>query len=254
MKIFILNCLLFFNVAAFSQKNLKVTYAQITKNDTLEYHLISDGKNANYYNLPYKVFNQRKVKETGPMQAEIIEANNFTVSAQNHFFSLNNNIAYWQNMRLKDKIIVDSLPNIDWKIDYKDQKKIGTYLAIKATATYRGSDLVAYFTPEITHAFGPLKLKGLPGLILEVYTVENNPYRWVVKKIEYLKTEDLPNVLQPNLDGLKKISMREYRTNESKEREEKANLSALRITERGGKHTFASFRQGLEKVYEWEKN
>ena len=75
-----------------------------------------------------------------------------------------------------------------------------------------------------------------------------------VKKIEYLNTEDLPNVLQPNLEGLKKVTMREYRTNENKAREEKVNLTALRISERGGKHTFASFRQGLEKVYEWEKN
>ena len=188
------------------------------------------------------------------MQAEITEANNFTVAAQNHFFSLNSNFAYWQSTARKAEIVVDSLPTINWKIDYKDQKKIGSYTAIKATTKYRGSDLVAYFSPEITHTFGPLKLKGLPGLILEVYTVENNPYRWVVKKIEYLKTEDLPNVLQPNLEGLKKVTMREYRTNENKEREEKVNLTALRISERGGKHTFASFRQGLEKVYEWEKN
>ena len=47
------------------------------------------------------------------------------------------------------------------------------YPCQKATATFRGRDYEAWFTPEIPVNDGPWKFFGLPGLILKVTDAEN---------------------------------------------------------------------------------
>ncbi len=89
------------------------------------------------------------------------------------------NIKFGQQYYLKD-----SIPIIKWKIFKKETKKIGKFKCIKATSTFRGRDYTAWFTPEIPVLFGPWKLNGLPGLILEAYDTNKNVY-WYFKNIQY---------------------------------------------------------------------
>lgn len=56
--------------------------------------------------------------------------------------------------------------NVNWNIT-GETKKIGKFVCQKALGEFRGRTYYAWFAPEIALGFGPWKLNGLPGLILE---------------------------------------------------------------------------------------
>ena len=89
------------------------------------------------------------------------------------------NIKYGEQYFLKD-----SIPVMKWKIFKNETKNIGNFNCIKATTTFRGRNYTAWFSTEIPVLFGPWKLNGLPGLILEAYDTNKNVY-WYFKNIEY---------------------------------------------------------------------
>ena len=78
---------------------------------------------------------------------------------------------------------------------FSEQKKIGLFNCQKATATYRGREYTAWFTAQIPVSHGPWKLRGLPGLILEV-TEETGKYGF---KAISLDLNPDPNLIKENL-------------------------------------------------------
>ena len=81
------------------------------------------------------------------------------------------------------KYVKDNTIDIPWDIA-EETKMIGVYKVQKATAHFRGRDYTAWFTPQIPLPYGPWKLVGLPGLILEAYDTDKEIY-WYFKNIEY---------------------------------------------------------------------
>ena len=79
--------------------------------------------------------------------------------------------------------VKDNTIDIPWDIA-EETKMIGIYKVQKATAHFRGRDYTAWFTPQIPLPYGPWKLVGLPGLILEAYDTDKEIY-WYFKNIEY---------------------------------------------------------------------
>ena len=74
-----------------------------------------------------------------------------------------------------------------WTIT-NETKKIGKFNCSKATTSFRGRDYTAWFTNEIAVPFGPWKLNGLPGLIVEAYDKGKFVY-WSLKNFEYPTTK-----------------------------------------------------------------
>ncbi|PHS02604.1 MAG: GLPGLI family protein [Leeuwenhoekiella sp.] len=81
------------------------------------------------------------------------------------------------------KYVKDSTIDIRWELS-KENKTIGDYVVQKATASFRGRNYTAWFTTKIPLPYGPWKLSGLPGLILEAYDTNKEVY-WYFKNIEY---------------------------------------------------------------------
>lgn len=54
-----------------------------------------------------------------------------------------------------------------WSI-HQDSKQIGKFTCYRATCSFRGRSYTAWFTYDIPVSYGPWRLCGLPGLILEV--------------------------------------------------------------------------------------
>ncbi|MDI3526629.1 MAG: hypothetical protein PWR03_812 [Tenuifilum sp.] len=74
----------------------------------------------------------------------------------------------------------EDLGKISWKIE-SETKKIGRFRCQKASCSFRGREYTVWFTPEIPISYGPWKLNGLPGLILEATDSKN--------EIEFTATE-----------------------------------------------------------------
>ncbi len=100
-------------------------------------------------------------------------------------------------------IIGEPAPEVNWILT-KENQKIGNYECTKANCSFRGRNYYAWFTTEIQTSFGPLKLNGLPGLILEL----GDEAKEVMLFVKSVKKENnsIPNIS----DNLKIISREDY--------------------------------------------
>lgn len=71
-----------------------------------------------------------------------------------------------------NSIIKDEKYNVNWQLT-ENTKKILGYTCQEATGELRGRKYKAYFTKDIPIQNGPYKFDGLPGLILEVHSLDN---------------------------------------------------------------------------------
>tara|TARA_R110002049_G_scaffold65035_1_gene170960 strand:+ start:89282 stop:90106 length:825 start_codon:yes stop_codon:yes gene_type:complete len=118
-------------------------------------------------------------------------------------------------MRTRDigfNYVKDTIPNINWKI-LDETKKIGKLDCTKATCSFKGRDYTAWFSTSIPLPYGPWKLQGLPGLILEAYDTDKEIY-FYFKSIEYPSKKDL-KITIPNPE----TNMDMERNRPTKERE-----------------------------------
>lgn len=63
----------------------------------------------------------------------------------------------------------ESALKIAWKLFPNQKKKIANFTCYRAEGDFRGRRYVAWYCPELPYPYGPWKLRGLPGLILEAY-------------------------------------------------------------------------------------
>ncbi len=104
-------------------------------------------------------------------------------------------------------IIEEPLPDLDWKI-LEGKKQIGQFFCRQATVSFRGRDYEAWFTLDIPVSTGPWKFWGLPGLILEIKSLDQR----IAFKVRYVKIPyDIDPIYFPKTPKREKqLSLNEY--------------------------------------------
>jgi len=92
-------------------------------------------------------------------------------------------------------IVDDAWLKIAWEIK-EDTLTIGKFKCKKAIGDFRGRTYIAWFTEEIPLPYGPFKLYGLPGLILQAEDSEKM-FSVYMKSIEYPTSQEF-EVDEPN--------------------------------------------------------
>lgn len=110
-----------------------------------------------------------------------------------------------EKVLLKRLLVQDDLDIFQW-VMASETKNILGYTCLSAKTKFRGRDYIAYYALDIPVNNGPWKFHGLPGLILEIHTTDEN-FRISAVSVNINKDRiAIPNPYK----NQKSISRREY--------------------------------------------
>lgn len=158
---------------------------------------------------------------------------------------------FFSNIMQNTFLVKDNYNELAWNIS-EDTTTIAGYKCTKATTSYRGRDWVVWFTADIPMPFGPWKLHGLPGLILEAND-STNTFAYKVTKIEFSKADVFDkdfNTLIATKNSVP-ISYKQYFENMEEEAENRNKKSEKDFN--ASIVTIKAPRGGMELKYEWEQ-
>lgn len=194
-----------------------------------------------------KVDSRAKIERNGDV---INIYNPEKVTSSNLLFSFANdskNFTYLKT-RMGELIVEDDMPNLVWNIS-SEKQTIGNLTCRKFSTNYRGRTYEGWYAENVPIPFGPYKFSGLPGLIVQIYSIDGSNISWNLKSIQLNQGKSIPN-----LDDFKgqRFTLKEIEELQAKERD----LRSAKVTSRLGKglrQTSSKIeRLGPEKIYEWE--
>jgi len=255
MKVFTILYFAFFCQISFSQS--KSTNAQV------EYQLFNDTEipvtiNATLYinnNISIYKLKRSTVKrwEERPTKVEGVDVTNPKDITEPYLKTdfYKKELLFFDDIMGKYFLVKDTYTNFKWNIS-DETKTIAGILCTKATVLYRGREWAAWFAPDIPLPFGPWKLHGLPGLIVEVHDATNK-FTMRAIKIEYTRSDlfdkDFKTLIQTI--NTEPITMQQF----LKDADEAINngISKRNSENSGGTITRIPIpRSGEELIYEWE--
>jgi GLPGLI family protein len=164
-----------------------------------------------------------------------------------------NDLLEIRSMQGKNYQVTDKFPQLQWNTDYTSTDTIGKYICHKATASYRGTKLIAYYTNDIPVPAGPYKFGGLPGLIVMLYNESANPNYWTLKEVSYPYEGSIP-VDQGYIYSLPKLSLQNYiKKNDALVEEQMRIMESKMPAMEGVTIERKKVRGTVEQVYEWEE-
>jgi GLPGLI family protein len=154
---------------------------------------------------------------------------------------------------LDEYTVQDNWTKIQWKI--KDEnRRIDRLICKKAIGNYRGRRYTAWFTEEIPLPYGPFKLHGLPGIILEAEDDEKI-FSFNLKSVEYPTNLEF-DVNEPIEKENKTLYEHVYSQDHIEEiLLERLNVKmpkGIRLTKNPNK-VDSKRKYRIEKLFEWEK-
>lgn len=246
--------ILFFSfLYSYSQKDAVVIqylqYNNTAKQNTMIDVLAIQGKKA--------VFQEKYSTKTYGHDATDAEPGSITVNKPDDFDPYlqidrsKKEVLFYDRMGPNIFLIKDNYIEPKWNIT-TETKKIAGYTCTKATTDFRGRLWEAWFTVEIPLPFGPWKLHGLPGLILDAKD-STNTYAFVAKSIKFEKSafldKDFTKLMPAH--NTKPITYKQYLSDndefwDNREKESARLYNATVISTKAP-------RNGPELKYEWEE-
>lgn len=149
-------------------------------------------------------------------------------------------------------VVKDIYTDLKWNIT-QEQKQIAGYNCIKATTNYRGRQWNVWYANDIPSPFGPWKLHGLPGLILEA-SDNSNTFLFKIDKIESTKAEvfEKPFVNLMDVKNTKPIEIKKFMEDQTEASENRDKILMSKSSDLN-LEIKKEPRKGLELKYEWEK-
>lgn len=174
------------NFFVFSQ-NYKISYnlEQTAKNIKLKTSIKTYLEGNGSFSLYEEDFENSRTNSNS--ENEVISINKNPIL----FKDIKTNKTYFKDhIRFKFFNIIDEGYSLNWVLE-NETKKILNYNCQKASCYFRGRKFDVYFSSEIPFNDGPWKLNGLPGLILEVYSDDDEAtFHFIVEKVEINKEFD----------------------------------------------------------------
>ncbi|QHC84749.1 hypothetical protein AS589_08100 [Empedobacter brevis] len=185
-----------------------------------------------------------------PGQSNII----FAQFSENDFSKIDpkkNEIQFFDDLERGKKVLLTDNVKQNWAIT-DEKKMINDIECYKATTNYRGMEWIVWFAPSIPYPYGPWKLHGLPGLIIEAQDI-NKKYNYSVERIEFKKLDILNKDFKSFTDEaiFKEMTMKDF----VDERDEMREAYLNEVRSRGSKVTSmhkGKARSGRELIYEWD--
>ncbi|HLO80394.1 MAG TPA: GLPGLI family protein [Chitinophagaceae bacterium] len=96
-------------------------------------------------------------------------------TANQVFINMSTGMLVSQESDIKGKtfFVSDSLYPMKWEIG-SEERKIDSLKCVRAECNFRGRKYIAWFTTEIPLPYGPWKMGGLPGLIVDLQDSDEN--------------------------------------------------------------------------------
>lgn len=116
--------------------------------------------------------------------------------------------------------VSDLKSSLKWEMVNDTTKLIGTYNCKLAYTNYKGREYYAWYTEKIPVSYGPWKLVGLPGLVVQAYDTsgdvkfqlikmektDKSPYDFPVSKTKFYSKKEFDSIVDKELqEKLKKL-------------------------------------------------
>lgn len=207
-KIFISYCLICLGLPLFAQKAGNIIY-EFTIPSLTKGHIETNGllefndsiSLFTYYKIGLIDSNTKMSLSSSyfdPKSGAVLMTTQYDEKGMQVYRNFKNKTIIFRQTRVKPLepfIVDDNWIEIKWSIIDK-QKNIMGYECQKAIGTFRGREYTVWFTKQIPVPYGPWKLYGLPGLILEAYD-KKDMVHLIAKQISYPDTTVARRIFEP---------------------------------------------------------
>ncbi len=163
--------------------------------------------------------------------------------------SIQSQVSLFRDGKQKTYIVEEKIKKTDWSI-IQEFKTISGFKAQKAEGLFRGRKYIAWFTSEIPIKYGPWKLNGLPGLILNV-SDDKNEVMFYAKSIKApINSNSVSNSEFTFSNDYDKISLSKYLKFKKQQVEEVKKLFSSKLPRGAKMETTNSKSNDIELEYE----